>query len=591
MSDVKSLGKVFESDILIVGGGFAGLVTAIRAKQEAPEADVLIVERCFAGYSGQSSKAGNGIVGHADFQNVMESTEWMVKNQTPYLNDQELLYDYLSTNTDSVKWLHDFCGVLISENEDGSLKYWVHPESKLVGFGIELRAIERLRRKALEMGVRILNETNIFEVLTNNGVVCGAIGIGTKKGDLRIFHAKAVAIATHGCQFKKLGREFLGYGTGVGAIYRAGGLIRNIEFSTQIEIVFKGTNVPVYGGYNLIFNQNGENISKKYAPNAPEISIPLLRGMVKEVEEGRGPLYVDLRVPDETLISIGWEGMQIGDGRLMPDKMEWENYVESKSSKYTMEHSETPEITIDQRLQAEPVKVNHNFKTDVEALWAPGKISYQGSAYFGWHRGDGVGNAAQTGLRAGKDIGEFVKSHDKLDLDYDQVAAYKEKIYAPMNRKEGYSPYEIFDRIEKYGFGTKMLSIKSAESLKQGLKDVEDMKKIAKELKADDPHMLAKCHEASDTLLNLEMIFRASMMRTESRGVFYPHYRLDHPESDNKNWLKWINVKQGENGEMELFTEDIPMWKYPFRPEGYEIPEGHKEEYFVNGKTSVGKEW
>ena len=44
------------------------------------------------------------------------------------------------------------------------------------------------------------------------------------------------------------------------------------------------------------------------------------------------------------------------------------------------------EITIDQRLQSEPVKVNHNFKTDVEALWAPGKISYQGSAYFGWHR-------------------------------------------------------------------------------------------------------------------------------------------------------------------------------------------------------------
>ncbi|MCI8993339.1 MAG: FAD-dependent oxidoreductase [Eubacterium sp.] len=581
MANIKDLGKVYESDVLIVGGGFSGLVTAIRAKQENPDADVLIVERCYAGYSGQSTKAGNGIVGHADFQKVEESTEWMVKNQTPYLNDQELLYDYLSTNTEAVEWLRDFCGVLISHNEDGSLKYWVHPESKLVGFGIELRAIERLRRKALEMDVRILNCVNIFEILTNNGQAVGAIGFDMDEMECHIFHAKAVAMATHGCQFKKLGREFMGYGTGVGAIYRAGGLIRNIEFSTQIEIVFKGTNVPVYGGYNLIFNQNGENISKKYAPNAPEISVPLLKGMVKEVREGRGPLYVDLREPDETLISIGWEGMTMGDGRLMPDKIEWENFVEGKSNKYTMEHSETPEITIDQRLQTEPIKVNHNFKTDVEALWAPGKMSYQGSAYFGWHRGDGVGNAAQTGLRAGKDMGQFTKTHEKLDIDFEQAKAYKEKIYAPLNRKNGHSPYEIFDKIETYGFGTEKLILKSEKSINEVLSDVEEMKKIVPILTADDAHMLAKCHEASDTLLNLEMLFRASLMRTESRGVFYPHYRDDYPETDNKNWLKWINIRQGKDGEMELFTEDIPMWRYPVRPEGYEIPEGHVEEYYV----------
>lgn len=581
MASLNELGKVIETDILVVGGGFSGLVTAIRAKQEAPEEDVLIVERCYAGYAGQSTKAGNGIVGHAPWQDVRESTEWMVKNQTPYLNDQELLYDYLSTNTESIEWLRDFCGVLVSHHEDGSLKYWVHPESKLMGVGIELRAIERLRRKALELGVRMLNCVNIFDILTRNGQAVGAIGFDMDQMECHIFHAKAVAMATHGCQFKKLGREFMGYGTGVGAIYRAGGLIRNIEFSTQIEIVFKGTNVPVYGGYNMIENRLGENISQKYAPNAPEISIPLLRGMVKEVKEGRGPLYVDLTHPDETMISIGWEGMTMGDGRLMPDKLEWEGFVEEKARKYTIEHSDKLEITIDQRLQSEPVRVNHNFKTDVEALWAPGKISYQGSAYFGWHRGDGVGNAAQTGIRAGKDMGAFAKSHEKLDIDFEQAKAYKEKLYAPLNRNTGHTAYEIFDKIETYGFGTDKLSIKSAESIQQVLDDVEEMKKLIPLLSGDDAHTVAKCHEAADTLLNLEMIFRASDMRKESRGVFYPHYRLDYPEQDDKNWLKWINIRQGADGEMELFTEDIPMWKYPVRPEGYEIPEGHVEEYYV----------
>lgn len=583
MADLKELGKVIESDLLIVGGGFAGLVTSIRAAQENPDLDILIAERCYAGFAGQSSKAGNGIVCHLPDQDPKESTEWMVKNQTPYLNDQELLLDYLSTNTDSVEWLRSI-GVHVSENPDGSIKMWRHPESKLAGAGIELRGIERLRKKALELGVRIYNEANIFEFLTNNGTVCGAAGVDMKDGTYLIFHAKAVACATHGAQFKKLGREFMGYGTGLAAAYRAGARIRNCEFSTQIEIVFKGTNVPVYGGYNLIFNQKGENISKIYAPNAPEISVPLLKGMVKEVEEGRGPLYVDLRVPDETLISIGWEGMDKGDGRLFPDKMEWEGFVESKAAKYTMEHSETPEITIDQRLQAEPLYADHNFKTNVEGLWAPGKISYQGSAYFGWHRGDGVGNAAQTGIRAGKSMAEYASTHELLDLDPEQVAAYKEKIFAPLNRAEGHDPYEIFDRIERYGFGTHKLILKSEKDIHEVLDDVADMKKIAVDLKAEDLHDLAKCHEAEATLLCLEMIFRASDMRKESRGVFYPHYRMDYPEQDDKNWLKWINIVQGEDGEMKLYTEDIPMWKYPVRPEGYEIPEGHVEEYYVDQK-------
>jgi succinate dehydrogenase / fumarate reductase flavoprotein subunit len=113
------------------------------------------------------------------------------------------------------------------------------------------------------------------------------------------------------------------------------------------------------------------------------------------------------------------------------------------------------------------------------------------------------------------------------------------------------------------------------------LKDIEKMKEMLPELTAEDPHTLAKCHEVADSVLVLEMVFRAADMRKESRGIQYPHIRADYPERDDKNWLKWINFRQGKSGEMEIFTEDIPMWRYPFRPEGYEIPEGQKEEYYV----------
>ena len=61
MASVKDYGELHTSDVLVIGGGMAGLVTAIRIKQNDPSLDVLVVEKGIAGWSGQATKAGNGI--------------------------------------------------------------------------------------------------------------------------------------------------------------------------------------------------------------------------------------------------------------------------------------------------------------------------------------------------------------------------------------------------------------------------------------------------------------------------------------------------------------------------------------------------
>jgi succinate dehydrogenase/fumarate reductase flavoprotein subunit len=53
-------------------------------------------------------------------------------------------------------------------------------------------------------------------------------------------------------------------------------------------------------------------------------------------------------------------------------------------------------------------------------------------------------------------------------------------------------------------------------------------------------------------------------MRKETRESIF--FREDYPSPDNKNWLKWIIVKKGRNGEMELSTEPIPFERYPLKP-------------------------
>ena len=582
MADVKDYGELFTADILVVGGSMAGLTTAIRAKEKNPELDILVIDKGVIGWNGQSTKAGNGIRAtskHPD--GVMNALGYLVNAHTPFLNDQEFLKRYLEVHRDNIDYMKH-CGVQLSCDEQGNATPLPFIPDALDMAGISINVNAQLRSFALKLGIRLMSRVNIFELLTSKtGKVIGAIGFDMDHGECKIFHAKAVAMATQGCHFKKIGLEFMGYGTGVGAMYRVGAVMRNVEFSTQVDVVFKKTNTPIYGGFNMICNKHGENLTQKYIGHIEwEVTPTLVNAMVQEIAAGNGPLWVDLEKPDEVRMMIGGTDMDESTQRMLRDKMAWEHLVFTKTAKNIGDVGTKPEATIKTVIQVEPIKVDTDIKTDVEGLWAPGKVSTLGNAYFGWTRGDGLGNAATTGMMAGDSIAPYAAAADWDELDLAQVAALKEKIYAPLNRPNGRQPKEIYDMIERYIFDVNKCVLKSEAEIHKVYQDIAEMKKLIPQLTADDPHTLSKCLEAADTILCLEMIFRSADMRKESRGIMYPHYRTDYPETDNENWLKWINIRQGKDGEMELFTEDIPMWRYPIRPEGYQIPEGHVEEYY-----------
>lgn len=583
MADIKDYGELYTADILVVGGGMSGLVTAIRAKENDPDLDILVIDKGIIGWNGQATKAGNGIRAtskHPD--GVKNALGYLVHAHTPFMNDQEFLQRYLEVHRDNIDYMKH-CGVITSCNEnDEATPLPFIPDALDMG-GVSINVCAQLRSFALKLGIRLLSRVNVFELLTSkSGKVIGAIGFDMDHMECKIFHAKAVAMATQGCHFKKIGLEFMGYGTGVGAMYRVGAVMRNVEFSTQVDVVFKKTNTPIYGGFNMICNKHGENLTQKYIGHIEwEVTPALVDAMVKEVAMGNGPLWVNLEEPDEVRQMIGGTDMDESTQRMFRDKMAWEHLVFRKTAQNIGDVGTKPETTIKTVIQVEPIKVDTDIKTDVEGLWAPGKISTQGNAYFGWTRGDGLGNASTTGMMAGDSIAPYAAKAEWDEINLDQVAALKEKIYAPLNRPNGRKPKEIYDMIERYIFDVNKCVLKSEDEIQKVYADIEEMKKIVPQLTADDPHSLAKCLEAADTILCLEMIFRSADMRKETRGIMYPHYRKDYPETDNKNWLKWINIKQGDNGEMELFTEDIPMWRYPVRPEGYEIPEGHVEEFYV----------
>jgi hypothetical protein len=147
--------------------------------------------------------------------------------------------------------------------------------------------------------------------------------------------------------------------------------------------------------------------------------------------------------------------------------------------------------------------------------------------------------------------------------DEHEIERLKEKIFAPLNRRHGYSASEAIRSIQEVVVPVKYSMRRNKERLEEALSKVAAVQEKLPELYAEDPHGLAKCHEAACIALCAEMGFRAALARTESRGW---HYREDYPQRDDENWLKWVIVKR-MGDKMVVTTEPIPVARYKIKPE------------------------
>ena len=66
---------------------------------------------------------------------------------------------------------------------------------------------------------------------------------------------------------------------------------------------------------------------------------------------------------------------------------------------------------------------------------------------------------------------------------------------------------------------------------------------------------LVKALEVGNLAFVGEVVARAALMRTESRGQ---HFRDDHPEKDDTDWLKWMVLHKGEG---DVVWEKMPVPK------------------------------
>ncbi|MBW1863667.1 MAG: FAD-binding protein, partial [Deltaproteobacteria bacterium] len=110
--------NVIETDVLVIGGGMAGGFAAVKAKETG--VDVTLVDKGYAGKSGQTPFAGHFSVFNADWGDNLDSWVEQVNRTGDYLNNRvwtEMAYkDSFARYQDLVSW-----GVKFEKDENGEL--------------------------------------------------------------------------------------------------------------------------------------------------------------------------------------------------------------------------------------------------------------------------------------------------------------------------------------------------------------------------------------------------------------------------------------------------------------------------------------
>ena len=299
-----------ETDLLIIGGGSAGTMAAIRAKEINPDCNVAVVEKAHIKRSGSITMG-------MDALNVMVLPD----KQTPQeyvavcretcrgIADFGPSYTLAERSYDLLKKLENW-GVFFPKDACGDYQMLrIHMRGK---FGVAMDEPDlkvMLWKRVDQSGVATYHRTMAVALLVEEEVVKGAVCLDLRTEKLRVFHAKTVLLANGGAG--RFGLPASGYlfgtfdypgntGDGYSLAFRAGAKLTGLEYAASNTLI-KDSNLPLLyitltRGARLV-NVFGEILSEGAAHLRTEERIAEL--------QRAGPLFIRMdHLPEEKIQEI-----------------------------------------------------------------------------------------------------------------------------------------------------------------------------------------------------------------------------------------------------------------------------------------------
>jgi succinate dehydrogenase/fumarate reductase flavoprotein subunit len=540
-------------DVLVIGGGTAGPMAAVKAKEANPKLRVLLLEKANVKRSGAISMGMDGL--NNAVVPGFATPEQYVKEITT-ANDgivnQKTVMAYAQNSYAMIEEL-DQWGVKFEKDETGDYAMRkVHHMGTYVlpmpeGHDIKKVLYRRLKRTRVEITNRLV-ATRLL--LAEDGSIAGAMAFDCRTGDFHVIRAKSVVLSTGAAG--RLGLPSSGYlfgtyenptnaGDGYSMAYHAGAELSGIE-CFQINPLIKDYNGPAcayvtgpFGGFTT--NNKGERFIE-----CDYWSGQMMQEFYNELQGGNGPVFLKLdHLAEETISTI--ETILHTNERPSRGR-----FHEGRGTNYReqMVEMHISEIGLCSGHSASGVWVDEHAATTVPGLYAAGDLACVPHNYM-------LG-AFVYGKLAGESAAHRCAEIELADIDDAQVEAERNRVWAPLFVKDGLPPSQVEYKLRRM-VNDYLQPPKVTRKMEIGLTRFEAIRADLDKISAAGPHELMRAMEVHAIRDCAEMAARASLYRTESRWGLY-HNRVDYPERNDKDWFVHVQVKIVD-GQMTCFKRPI----------------------------------
>ncbi|HEX6148931.1 FAD-binding protein [Nocardioides sp.] len=547
-----------ETEVLVVGGGVAGCLAAIQARDAG--ADVLVADKAKF-----LERAGSVAGGVDQFMTPLGAgEEW----DTPQhlMSFVPTLTDGLSDLDVAERAVHELPRVFerlkeigIDFTDPATGEYFRTRAFGLPGeFHLNFdgsRFKYQLGRYTVGHGARFLPRTMMTDLLTDvsGERVVGAVGFNCRTGERYAIRATSVVVSTG--DINRISRNISGlpfdswhypYNTGDGhaMAYRQGAQLVNMELVeatlTPLGFSVQGTNS--YAGQGAHFlNRHGERFMFRYDPKGEKARRTILvNAVIEEVLAGNEPIYVDIRhLPEDTKDDfVRTLGV---DRYTLPAYFE-QRGLDIRSELLPIGISEMSIRRGGSYFRGSGLVVDTSAETNLVGLFSAGDCSMVSG---------GISAAAALGAIAGRGAVDRLRSTDtEAELDESSLEEALARLDEPLIAEGGCRWQELEDRLR--GVVTDYVGMRRSErGMRRAKQLLAELRTEEAALDATSFHELMRTLETKNILLAAVLMTEAALHRTESRSGA-AHRRLDHPETDDTTWRKSIVLSRGGDGGVRM---------------------------------------
>ncbi len=553
---------IYTYDVVVIGGGISGLITALKASEKC---SVAVVSKIHVTRS-HSVAAQGGIA--ASLGNEEEDKwEWHMFDTVKggdYLSDQNVAEILAKEATGCVSML-EHLGVPFSRNSVGKIlqrRFGGHTQRfgkrpvKRACYAADRtgRAImDSLFDECLRNKIPLHNEVFIHSLLFSGETCCGVAGYNIENCIPIVFHAKTVVLATGGAGrlFKTTSNGYSSTGDGFGLALNSGLFLQDMEFIQFHPTGLYGLGILVSeaaraeGG--ILRNNDNERFMIKYAPLLKELAPRdiIARAILTEINEGRGIngekyVFLDLRNISKKILL-----------EKIPEVISFiQTYLGISANEAPVPVAPTchyfmggiPTSTYGQVL-------NDKNRTIVNGLYAVGEnacVSVHGANRLGCNS---LIDLVVFGLRTGKSASKYSMKNSLVNLPVDTEKIAENKLFFLFEKEGNNRVYDIRDSLQDL-MTEKCNVFRDEKNLSVALNKIRELKKKYTNLFLKDKskkfnYELQEAFELKNMLKTAESIVYSAFKRKESRGA---HFRTDFTKREDNNWLKHTLVSFTSEG-------------------------------------------